>query len=381
MNKADFLGFVDTTESYTATAEAFRQDLYQSDGLIFDAFGFNLGKILQADKKAGARVVNGTANFEEISRSGHLFRMEGADLSHFKRNPVVLAMHEMATPDLMPGVIGHVRSVSIEGKSLNFAGMTFDDDPLSEAWFQKVSKGLVRMVSIGARPMEWEVAEKKVKDSRGTDRAMRFIDVLAWELVEISVVPIGANRKAMIRRGEQADTSTQDVRRIELLRQEIEELRGVIAGNASHANAVEDDSGDAYEAFGDASFPDAAFIVEKGADKKAGKSVQKFRHLPHHRKSATDPADNKSVDIPHLRNALARVAQVKPVSEAKEEFVRRARAHLMKHARALLKSHKEALGELLSIEGIDDASIDEEPAGMIERALSLAKGISSNGVS
>ncbi|MBV6429784.1 MAG: hypothetical protein KIPDCIKN_04359 [Haliscomenobacter sp.] len=353
---------------------SFELELAEGGGLLFEALGFDLGKVLQGDKKSPPRSVNGTASFEEISRSGHLFRLEGADLSHFKRNPIVLAMHEMATPDLMPGVIGHVRSVSIEGRELHFQGMTFDDDPLSEAWYQKVSKGLVRMVSIGARPLEWEIAEKEVKDSKGNKRPMRYLDVLQWELVEISVVPIGANRKAMIRRLErQPDSEPQAgaAARIEELSRRVDELRQIVAQFSQPG--ADDDSGTVGEAFGDASFPDAAFVVERGAEKKDGKTVQKYRHLPHHRKSVTDPSDNGSVDVPHLRNALARVAQVKPISEGKEAFVSRARAHLMKHARALLRSHKEAIDDLLSIEGIDDPTVGEDPSGKAARAVGLAQ--------
>jgi len=94
-------------------------------------------------------------------------------------------------------------------------------------------------------------------------------------------------------------------------------------------------------AFGDSSFPDAAFIVERGAEKDdSGKTLQKFRHLPHHNKNVTDPNDNSSVDIPHLRNALARASQVKPIKEAKSGYVSRATTHLRRHAKTLLKTSK-----------------------------------------
>ena len=94
-------------------------------------------------------------------------------------------------------------------------------------------------------------------------------------------------------------------------------------------------------AYGDKSFPDAAFIVEKGAEKdESGKTLQKYRHLPHHTKSATDPNAHGTVDLPHLRNAFARVNQVKPVKEAAASYRSRAQSHLNRHANALLKSRK-----------------------------------------
>lgn len=98
---------------------------------------------------------------------------------------------------------------------------------------------------------------------------------------------------------------------------------------------------DALSTYGDKSFPDAAFIIEKGAEKdKDGKTLQKYRHLPHHTKSATSPTDNGSVDAPHLRNALARANQVKPVKEGAAGFRKRAISHLQTHARAVLESYK-----------------------------------------
>jgi len=107
-------------------------------------------------------------------------------------------------------------------------------------------------------------------------------------------------------------------------------------------NAIKEASDKYAEAaFGDASFPDAAFLVEHGAEKdKSGKTLSKYRHLPHHNKNVQSPTENSSVDLPHLRNALARVSQVKPVKEDGAGFVSRAQAHLQRHAKALLKSNK-----------------------------------------
>lgn len=92
-------------------------------------------------------------------------------------------------------------------------------------------------------------------------------------------------------------------------------------------------------AFGDRSFPDASFIVETGAEKdKDGKTLQAYRHLPHHNKNVKSPTENSSVDIPHLRNALARVNQVQPLKENVSKYRSRAQSHLRAHAKALLKS-------------------------------------------
>lgn len=94
--------------------------------------------------------------------------------------------------------------------------------------------------------------------------------------------------------------------------------------------------------WGDKTFNDSCFIIEKGAEKdKSGDILMKFKHLPHHNKTADDPMSNSTVDIPHLRNALARVNQIKPIKESKDAFIKRARTHLSHHAKALLKKYKE----------------------------------------
>ena len=106
----------------------------------------------------------------------------------------------------------------------------------------------------------------------------------------------------------------------------------------------------AVAGYGDATYPDACFIIEQGAEKdEDGKILQKFKHLPHHSKAATDPNANGTVDLPHLRNALARVGQVIPIKESKESFAKKARAHLIRHAKALLKSYQDAADDLAAI--------------------------------
>jgi hypothetical protein len=106
----------------------------------------------------------------------------------------------------------------------------------------------------------------------------------------------------------------------------------------------------ALAGYGDTTYPDACFIIEQGAEKdENGKVLQKFKHLPHHSKAATDPNSNSTVDLPHLRNAMARAGQVKCVKEDTAAFIKRARAHLIRHAKALLKSYQDAADDLAAI--------------------------------
>jgi len=89
--------------------------------------------------------------------------------------------------------------------------------------------------------------------------------------------------------------------------------------------------------------PDAAFAVIEPAYKRGEVKDKRARHLPHHGPSVKDPNENGSVDLPHLRNALARMNQIKPITDSisTEELRRRARTHLLRHAKALLKTYQE----------------------------------------
>lgn len=83
--------------------------------------------------------------------------------------------------------------------------------------------------------------------------------------------------------------------------------------------------------------PDAAFAVILPGGKKdsEGKTTPRsLRMLPHHSAGVKSASENGSVDLPHLRNALARLDQSNMPSAQKAT----ARAHLMAHAKELLPS-------------------------------------------
>jgi len=89
--------------------------------------------------------------------------------------------------------------------------------------------------------------------------------------------------------------------------------------------------------------PDAAFaiILPGGKKDEEGKTVPRsLRLLPHHGPDVKDPNEDSSVDIPHLRNALARVSQMK--TKLTDAQRKKARAHLEAHAKRLLKTRKKA---------------------------------------
>ncbi len=76
--------------------------------------------------------------------------------------------------------------------------------------------------------------------------------------------------------------------------------------------------------------PDAAFAyIEPGGEKDdEGKTTPRsLRHFPHHGMNVKSGSEHNTVDLPHLRNALARAPQ--------SPFGNKALPHLKKHAKAL----------------------------------------------
>ncbi len=347
--------------------QRFDTQLHAQGGMVYQEAPLVLDKLDLIHESANAkkRTVSGVASVEEISRSRHLFQVKGIDLQHFKQNPVVLACHQQCNDNLMPGAIGFVEKISKrdDGKTLVFRNMTFDTDPLAEAWWQKVSKGIVRMVSIGAWPLEWELGEE-VKGTGKNKTVERFVDIIRSELVEISVVPIGANRGAIIDVDRPSAGQSVDDRLIKLesaIAELCDELTFTQGFELYH-------DGTRTQGFGDASWPDASFIVEEGAPREGERTEHRFRHLPHHRKTVKSPTENGTVDLPHLRNALARLGQVKPHKEGVEAFRKRARKHLDAHARVLLKSRREEVVELERIVADSDQELGDALDELIEAA-------------
>lgn len=121
--------------------------------------------------------------------------------------------------------------------------------------------------------------------------------------------------------------------------------------------------------------PDAAFayIAPGGEKDEEGKTKPRsLRYLPHHNKNVKDPDENDTVDIRHLRNALARLPQADIPEEAKEK----ARAHLVKHAKALLPSYQEE-SEATRVEA---AAAPEEKKPEKEAAQAVEARVEPKGV-
>jgi hypothetical protein len=106
--------------------------------------------------------------------------------------------------------------------------------------------------------------------------------------------------------------------------------------------------------------PDAAYAIVLAR----GKGLVPRKSLPHHINTVKSPTDDSTVDLPRLRNALARISQVRDVPEA---VLRRGLAHLQAHARRLKIGQfaKEAYEVLQLL----DLAMDQLDSGGINFAL------------
>lgn len=102
----------------------------------------------------------------------------------------------------------------------------------------------------------------------------------------------------------------------------------------SHREAVEDPTESQRKDLPAAAFEPSAFFSEDGEFRRS------LSKLPHHINTAEDPNDNETVDVPRLRNALARFDQT-DFSGFPEGTKERVKAHLEMHAEALLYGNKE----------------------------------------
>ena len=118
--------------------------------------------------------------------------------------------------------------------------------------------------------------------------------------------------------------------------------------------AVEDPSDGERKDLPAAAFEPCAFFNEDGD------FVRSMSKLPHHINTATDPNDNETVDVPRLRNALARFDQT-DFSGFPDGTKEKAREHLEMHAKALLYKGDEP-------EELDDSHQDEASNKVLEGA-------------
>lgn len=178
----------------------FEKQLYREDIAGLDAYRKGdaeapiiyrpSGYILRAASDDGdgttGDIFDFVASEESEDRMGDVIMADGWDLKNFKKNPVFLFGHDGRQPP-----IGIVSSIQVSGKQL-LASVKFDtDDPFAELIRGKFRRKIMRAVSVGFRPMEFEQRESK-NSIFGTGVLFK-----SQELLELSAVTVPAHPQAL----------------------------------------------------------------------------------------------------------------------------------------------------------------------------------------
>ena len=141
---------------------------------------------------------------EEVDRHGDVIRAAGWQLESYQKNPVFLWAHDYTRP-----VIGRAAEVWREpGRLLariEFAPTEFAQE-VATLYRQNYQKG----VSVGFRPIRFE---ERRHEQTGAFLGIRFLE---QELLEVSAVPVPANRAALRRALDQAPRVGNYLRRMDL---------------------------------------------------------------------------------------------------------------------------------------------------------------------
>ena len=125
---------------------------------------------------------------DDVDRHGDVVSADGWRLEAYLQNPVLLWAHDYRHP-----AIGRAASVWSEPHRL-LAKMEFAPSAFAQEVAALYSSGYQWGVSVGFRPIRWE----ERRDARtGTFLGLRYLE---QELLEVSAVPVPANRSALRRR-------------------------------------------------------------------------------------------------------------------------------------------------------------------------------------
>jgi len=127
------------------------------------------------------------ANDESLNGSGFWVLTDGIDLSLYKKNPVILWMHERY--ERLP--IGKSENIRVEKGELLVDPMLDAKDDFAMQIQNKIDAGIINMMSIGIEIVEYS------EDSKYLKKGQRMPTVTKSILKEISFVDIGRNYNAV----------------------------------------------------------------------------------------------------------------------------------------------------------------------------------------
>lgn len=144
-------------------------------------------KLIQSTKRL-------TLNTSAVNRYGFRMLTEGAELEAFKKNPIMLFMHERAgakwqSNPTLP--IGIWLDIKVEGDAITAIPAFDENDEFAMTIYHKVENDILRMASIGASPIEESVDPEHLLPGQ------KYATITKWEAMEASIVDIGANRDCL----------------------------------------------------------------------------------------------------------------------------------------------------------------------------------------
>ena len=151
--------------------------------LKWNAVGVSAGAV--SERAAGP--VTFVLSTDEVDRHGDVVCADGWRLEAYRENPVLLWAHDYRHP-----AIGRAVSVWTEPHRL-LAKIEFAPSAFAQEVAALYAAGFQWGVSVGFRPIRWE----ERRDSRsGALVGLRYLE---QELLEVSAVPVPANRSALRR--------------------------------------------------------------------------------------------------------------------------------------------------------------------------------------
>jgi HK97 family phage prohead protease len=181
----------------------------------------------EAEPKAGSRTISFTFSDSSVDRVGDTIDAQGWRLDEFRKNPVALFGHDSSSVE---NIIGKASNVHVEGTRLlgDIEFMAASVNPKADAVFKMIKGGFINAVSVGFMPIEWN------PNKNGG------ISFTKQSLLEISVVPVGANPNALT----QARAAGINVDRLFLNREaRLREAREIVARARSLIALVGEDAG------------------------------------------------------------------------------------------------------------------------------------------
>lgn len=152
-------------------------DLY-SRGLSEPPTLYSLGFTPKASYTSDAPM-KFVASTEDVDRAGDVIRQDGWSLDNFRKNSIFMWSHTYSIPP-----IGSIPRIWVENKQLQHTVLFDQKDEFARSVENKYRSGFLSAVSVGFRPLEFEIADD------GHGRVFT-----KTELLEVSAVGVPMNRQ------------------------------------------------------------------------------------------------------------------------------------------------------------------------------------------